>query len=654
MTIPSSVRRRLHRARRDAGALKVRALSVIDGMLAPTAPLPQEPIGEGPGGPIVVVASSCNPFGRYLAEILLAEGLNEFAMVDLAALSRDRLAASEIVLLGEAPLTAGNVEMLSGWVNSGGNLVAMRPDAQLAELLGLDGPNSTITDGYVDVDTSRPPGEGITKGLLQFHGVADAYHLAEAHSLATLWERPARETAHPAVTIRRAGPAGGHAAAFTYDLARSIVYTRQGNPALADHRPTGRAPRRSSDWFGSVDGSSSAWIDVSRIAIPQADEQQRLLANLIQQLIGEPLPRFWYFPRGWKAVVVMTGDDHGRGGTGGRFEKHRNATPSDVSPESWDGVRSTSYVSLETPLSDAEAAALTADGFEVALHISTRARSHRGRGADWTAASLRMFYRRQLKRWKRKFPSLPPPVTVRTHSVVWTEWATQPRVELEHGIRLDTNYYHWPADRLGEHAGFLTGSGIPMRFADLDGTMIDVYQAATQLTDESGQHYPETIDALLSRAVGPDGYFGVFTANVHTDRAASDVSDAIIGSALAHGVPVIPARRLLEWLDARSASSFCAVASKGDRRRFSVRAAPGAHGLVAMVPSESAVGAISRITHEGEPVSFAVEFVKGVPYALFPALAGAYEVAYSPREPASTRRREGSRAEVRSAGQERD
>jgi hypothetical protein len=23
-----------------------------------------------------------------------------------------------------------------------------------------------------------------------------------------------------------------------------------------------------------------------------------------------PLPRFWYFPRGLKAVVVMTGDDH--------------------------------------------------------------------------------------------------------------------------------------------------------------------------------------------------------------------------------------------------------------------------------------------------------------------------------------------------------
>ena len=30
-----------------------------------------------------------------------------------------------------------------------------------------------------------------------------------------------------------------------------------------------------------------------------------------------------------------------------------------------------------------------------------------------------------------------------------------------------------------------TGSGMPMRFAKTDGTLIDAYQAATQMTDES-------------------------------------------------------------------------------------------------------------------------------------------------------------------------
>ena len=60
-------------------------------------------------------------------------------------------------------------------------------------------------------------------------------------------------------------------------------------------------------------------MDLNKVAIPQADEQQRLLANLILKagLHRKPLPRFWYLSRGLKAAVVMTGDDHGNNGTHG-------------------------------------------------------------------------------------------------------------------------------------------------------------------------------------------------------------------------------------------------------------------------------------------------------------------------------------------------
>ena len=69
--------------------------------------------------------------------------------------------------------------------------------------------------------------------------------------------------------------------------------------------------------------------------------------------------------------------------------------------------------------------------------------------------------------------------------------------------------------------GIFTGSGMPMRFADTDGTMIDVYQATTQMTDESGQTYPFTINTLLDRALGAAGLLRRFTANMHTDAASS-------------------------------------------------------------------------------------------------------------------------------------
>ena len=35
-----------------------------------------------------------------------------------------------------------------------------------------------------------------------------------------------------------------------------------------------------------------------------------------------PLPRFWYLPRGEKAAVVLTGDDHGHAGTIGQFNRY--------------------------------------------------------------------------------------------------------------------------------------------------------------------------------------------------------------------------------------------------------------------------------------------------------------------------------------------
>ena len=58
-----------------------------------------------------------------------------------------------------------------------------------------------------------------------------------------------------------------------------------------------------------------------------------------------------------------------------------------------------------------------------------------------------------------------------------------------------------------------------MRFVDVDGTIIDVYQATSQMTDESGQTFPFTINTLLDNALGPQGYYGAFTANFHTDQS---------------------------------------------------------------------------------------------------------------------------------------
>ena len=48
------------------------------------------PPTTGPGGPLLVVTSAANPFSVYYAEILRAEGLNAFAVSDIAPSPRRR------------------------------------------------------------------------------------------------------------------------------------------------------------------------------------------------------------------------------------------------------------------------------------------------------------------------------------------------------------------------------------------------------------------------------------------------------------------------------------------------------------------------------------------------------------------------------------
>ena len=167
-----------------------------------------------------------------------------------------------------------------------------------------------------------------------------------------------------------------------------------------------------------------------------------------------------------------------------------------------------------------------------------------------------------------------------------------------------------------------------MRFADTDGSMIDVYQATTQMTDESGQSYPATADALLDRALGSEGYYGAFVANMHTDSASSPGSDGIIASAQARGVPVVSSEQMLKWLDGRNSSSFNGLAWNGNQLEFSIDVGAGANGLQAMVPMTSEAGALTGVARNGSPVATTTKTVKGEQYAFVDAGPGDYVATY--------------------------
>ncbi len=601
-----------------------------------------DPYGFGPGGPILVVRSETNAFSTYYAEILLNEGLNAFALTNVSAIAPAVLANYDVVILGETALTADQVTTLSNWVSGGGNLIAMKPDKQLAGLLGLTDGAATLSEGYLLVNTASDPGIGIVGQTIQFHGTADRYALNGASSLATLYADASTATPNPAVTLRSVGANGGQAAAFTFDLARSIVLTRQGNPAWAnqnrDASVTSDAVVRSDDLFyGAKPGDVQAdWVNMNKVAIPQADEQQRLLANMIISMNSDRklLPRFWYFPNGHQAVVVMTADNHGSGDTAARFDQQLAASLPGGSVDDWKTIRSSAYVYAGEDLTKTgkSADAYHTNGFEIGVHIDTGC-------ANYTPQTLKAFFTDQLDQFSGWYPNLPPPTTLRVHCIPWSDYTTLPEVEFDCGIRLDVNYYYYPEGWIANRPGLFTGSAMPMRFATTNGNAIDVYQAATQMTDESGQSYPYTIDTLLDRALGPEGYYGAFVANIHADADAlhpsSVWSSNIVDSAIARGVPVVSARQMLTWLDARNGSSISSIMKTGDTETFSINAQANARGLQAMVPVPSGK-VVSEVRRGGTLVTNSLSWVKGALYAVFPALSGNYTIMYAADTPAPT------------------
>ena len=584
----------------------------------------------GPGGPVLVVTDTSERFGDYYAEILRAEGLNEFAVANVGSLSPALLSSYQVVVLGETSVSGAQVSALTDWVNAGGNLIAMRPGDELAGLLGIGADAGDVSDGYMAIDTSTSPGAGITGGTMQFHGTADRRALAGARQVAGLYTGASSSAGAPAVTLRDFGGAGGQAAAFTYDLARSVVYTRQGNPAWAGQDRDGISPVRSNDLF-----FGGGWLDFDRVRIPQADEQQRLLANLIIQmnLDRTPLPRFWYLPRGENAAVVLTGDDHGNGGTTAHLNRFRSRDPGNCSVADWECVRSTSYVYADTSIPGR--VAFQNAGFEIALHLDTSC-------SNLSMGELTGRWDEQLNSFRSNQSGLAAPRTNRTHCIVWSDYTREAEAGQPRGIRLDTNYYYYPATWFGDRPGLFTGSGFPQRFGRTDGSLVDVYQATTQLTDESDptpvQSIPAHIQALIAAAQGAEGYYGVFTANMHTDdaRFPHPGADAIIAEAQLRSVPIVSAAQMLDWLDGRNGSAFRNLSYTGNVLQFSVSNAPGSRGIQGMLPASSGAGGLASLTRNGVSVPMYTRAVKGMNYVFFPADGGDYVAIYGSGVPETT------------------
>ncbi|MBS2938906.1 hypothetical protein KDN32_14280 [Nocardioides sp. J2M5] len=166
---------------------------------------------------------------------------------------------------------------------------------------------------------------------------------------------------------------------------------------------------------------------------------------------------------------MMAADDHGTGsGTASSFARLQAGDPSGCDVDAWECARATSWLYPESGLSREDSIELRDAGFDLGAHVTTHCQ-------NWSEGSLRLAFPRSLRSFRLAYPDLPPQAGSRLHCIAWSQMTSQPAIERDWGVRLDMNYYYWPGAWVSARPGFMTGSGLPLRFSDLAGGLVDVY-----------------------------------------------------------------------------------------------------------------------------------------------------------------------------------
>jgi hypothetical protein len=432
--------------------------------------------GAGPAAPILVIERSDdgNRFHRYIEEILLTEGYPWFERLDLAreSLDLDRLQQAALVLVSSVRLEEWDEAVLLQYARDGGRLLLLRPPLGMARELGLRPFNhvlyrGTITlrgmlDRWLHLNAAHLLTAGMTDVDLQFHGRADLLEWTGPAEAVVAWLAPfsAQPSTQAAIVATPYGR--GRVALFTFDLATSTVFFHQGRREQASTGPLADAD---ADAMFKPNDLFVNYLDGRLKQIPQADLHQDLFVRLVGWLLADhpPLPRLWHFPNAAPAVAFFNGD-------GDNLTADDLRTVTDTADRF--AAPFTTYLMLDNyPV------------VEPAWEAELRARGHSFGQHAWAGPApslteMRSQLRHEFDAFRERYGH--GAVSYRGHNVIWTGWTEMATYLHENGVRLDVNFlggrYH--------RDGYVTGSGLPVKFMDEDGSVIDVYEQCTLTTDD--------------------------------------------------------------------------------------------------------------------------------------------------------------------------
>lgn len=574
----------------------------------------------------ILVLGAAETYAGYTGEILKAEGFNEFDIVSSTGkIKLADLKKYDLVLLTRQSLSAKQSDMFLQFVREGGNLIAFCPDKKMESLFGISISGEPMNDPYIIIHSSNNIGKGLLTQSLQIHGITDVCTLITAKAIASLFNKKTPAIKYPALVANNFGK--GHAIAFLYNLPQSVAYTRQGNPRYAGQEMDGITGLRAMDLF------TNGWIDTTKNTLNQADEQMHLLSNVIEEMnsYNKPLPRLWYFPGNLKCLVTLNND--------GEDTKEADYAKqfTDVDAK---GAKMTLYIKEVDFTTKEWVHHWKNKGFEMAAHYDN---TMQATNPDWK--TMDSVYKDLNEKMKTSY-GIDSIKTVVNHWFVWCgnnakgekDFTAQAKIEEQNGILLDANYAHYDNGAnqghflgpFGINQGNYTGSGLPMKFTDEQGGIINVYQHFNGVYDQQYMEHDDKdgfyncFKGLVDRSID-SGIYSFVSVKAHNAEYFFSEKPLMkmLDYANSKKIPVWTELKLLEFLKAKEAVSFTDIEWKNNVLSFSIQSlVPDASQLTCMIPAVYNGRKIDQIVVDEKITGYTIEAVKGSNYAFLPFTPG--------------------------------
>jgi hypothetical protein len=227
------------------------------------------------------------------------------------------------------------------------------------------------------------------------------------------------------------------------------------------------------------------------------------------------------------------------------------------------------------------------------------------------------------------------------------DFAAQAKIESNLGIRLDINYAHYDNKSnqsrflgpLGKSQGNFEGSGLPVRFGDTYGNVIDIFQHFNNVYD---QQYMENRDSvgffecfkgLMDRSMD-EGVYSFVNVKAHNIEYFFSKTPLMqmLDYANQRKVPVWNAAELYKFLKVKDEAYFSDVNFKRGTLIFTVHSTiPNPNGLSFLVPLNFNGKSISMITGNELPYPVIMKKIKGIDYAwvtIQPGKQYAFRISY--------------------------